>query len=185
MTTTKSINLLIEHACLKANHNAQQLSGRKIKSNARAVIASGCFAIAQQHHNSILILLKNNPPLHATAFSILRSLLEATIKGVWIYHTATEDEVDRFPIEDLQKSIKTMVKEIGSQIKNESIISKDYWNILCSYTHTGEWQIRHWLSSNDIEPFYSEKSIKELLKQTEQISSLLYSQILKLSSKEE
>ena len=184
MTTPDPIHEIIENAYLKANQCAQLIHGRRVKTDTRSDVAAGCFAIAQQHHNSILILLKNNPPLYATAFSILRSLLEATIKGIWLFHTATDEEIKKFPVENLKKTVNTMIKEIGEQMGKKSSINTNYWKTLCSYTHTGESQIQHWINTNNLEAYYPEESLRELLKKTEQISSLLYSQIMTLTNEE-
>lgn len=75
---------------------SQRLHGAHLKSDIRSKTAAACFAIAQQHHSSILILLSNQPALEATAMALLRPLLEATYRGIWVSRCASDEQVDRF-----------------------------------------------------------------------------------------
>ena len=180
MTTLTALKTTINEAIENTNLEAKKLQGRKIQNSERAKVTAACLAIAQQHHNSILVLLSNNSPLHATAFSLLRVFLEATIRGLWLAKIATDDQINLLKINSLEfPYFKTMFKELGeasNSKKNHQTIN-NAWSMLCSYTHTGEYQIQHWMNNLDIEPNYSEDQILELIKQTQNIANLTYAAI--------
>jgi len=161
---------LIE-AIENANRIALRLQGLKIRTDQRSRIAAACFAVSQQHHNSILILLANNPPLNATAFALLRLLIEATIRGLWVSHCATDQQLEYF-LKPEHKTLDTasMINAIGvaaSALGNlpETFKSfyKNNWNSLSAYTHTGDLQVQRWLFSNDIKPNYSSAEVSEVV----------------------
>lgn len=174
----------ITEAIEKANSQAKELHGRKIHNSERAELTAACLAIAQQHHNSILILLRNNPPLHATAFSLLRVFLEATIRGLWLNKIATDDQINLLKINSLEfPYFKTMLKELGesSNSKKSHQTINNVWSMLCSYTHTGEYQIQHWVNNLDIKPNYSEDQILKLINHTQNIANLTYTAVHSIS----
>lgn len=144
MTTLTALKTTINEAIENANLEAKKLQGRKIQNSERAEVTAACLAIAQQHHNSILVLLSNNSPLHATAFSLLRVFLEATIRGLWLAKIATDDQISQAKIKFPKKiPLKAMIRELDNKIDVEKKyeLKNDVYSLLCSYTHTGESQI--------------------------------------------
>lgn len=158
---------LLAKACEEANFIAQELHGLSLKSDFRSKAAAACFAIAQQHHSSILILLSNKPALEATAMALLRPLLEATFRGLWISHCATDEQVNNFVSGDKrQLDMASVIQALGELFNKEmarKVLHTNAWPILSSYTHTYEYQIQRWISTNAIEPNYSFDEIIWLL----------------------
>lgn len=149
----------------RANEIAESLHGLSAPFDDRTRTALACFAISQQHYNSILLLLSNQQPLEATAFALLRPLTESMIRGTWILYCATDDQVDTFTTEGTKLDMASMMKQVGSAIsKDLHGTIYQHWHSLSAYTHTGEHQVQRWLTTKDIEPKYSEKEIEELLR---------------------
>ncbi len=152
---------------------AVRLHGQKLKkSDLRSIVSASCFAVAQQHHNAILILLAHQPPLQATAFALLRLLVEATVRGSWLSHCATDEQVENF-VEPQRKQLDMASMQIAiDKVRgvtsdgyslHESLYKK-HWGALSEYTHTSARQVQHWLTTQDIEPVYSDAEVSELLK---------------------
>jgi hypothetical protein len=169
-------------AITEANSRAMELHGLRLKNDERSRVAAALFAIAQQHHTSILLLLNNREPLHASAFSLLRLLVETTIRGVWVMHCATEEQ-ERNVIEGNKKQLDTasMFAAIEEAIKGSSgrdLPIKDlydkHWKVLSAYTHSYEQRVQRWLATKDIEPTYSTEETEELVLRSNLIARLGY-----------
>ena len=163
--------MTLAEAVENANQLAMSLYGLQFKSDLRSRAAAACFAVAQQHHNAILLLLGNQVPLHSTAFALLRLLIEATIRGLWLSHCASDEQVSNFVMPQhkqldtvsMMKAIDTVVAVAGSRSSSYKSVYEKHWATLSSYTHTGEHQVQRWLSVNDIEPKYSTAEVSELI----------------------
>jgi hypothetical protein len=58
----------------------------------RVRAAAASFGIARDHHGSIVHLMKWS--LHSSSFALLRGLFEAYVRGLWLRHCATEQQID-------------------------------------------------------------------------------------------
>lgn len=169
----------LEQAKHRANEIAEALQGRHLKSDIRSRLCAACFAISQQHHNSILILLSRNPPLQATAFALLRVLAESTIRGLWLCHVATEEQVESYVESGTKLDMASMMKAVGKAADADAhgVIYK-HWPSLSAYTHTGELQVQRWLMTEDVEPSYSEPELLELVKLSGAIAEMALQTVL-------
>lgn len=165
-----------------ANQRARDLHGLHLRADDRSRLAASSFAIAQQHQSAILILLNNTPAVEATAFSLLRLLLETTLRGVWVLRCATEEQVQNI-INGTQKqidmaSIFTSVERglsefAGCDIKVKLLYEK-HWKVLSAYTHGYEQSVKRWLFTKDIEPSYSKQQIEELICLSDLVAQLAF-----------
>ena len=168
----------------KANDLATRLNGRRINGDYRSRVAATCFAVSQQHHNSILILLSRNPPLQATAFALLRPLVESVIRGLWLSHIATDTQVEDYVNSGTKLDMASMMKKLDSvtELTAFQSIYKDNWSSLSAYTHTGELQVQPWFKTNDIEPSYSEAEISELIRLSGLTAELAFQAVVAITS---
>lgn len=155
---------------------SQRLCGLRLKPDIRSRAAAACFAIAQQHHSSILILLSNRPALEATAMALLRPLLEATYRGLWVSHCATDEQVDSF-VSGAKKQLDmaSIISALGELFNRESVRDTLYipvWPVLSAYTHTYEQQVQRWVSTNAIEPNYEPDEVMWLLERANEAMRL-------------
>lgn len=152
--------------------------------NFRSKVSAICFAVSQQHHNSILILLSRNPPLEATAFALLRPLVESVIRGFWLLHVATDVQVEGYVNSGAKLDMASMIKsldEVTGLDAYQSIYKKN-WSVLSAYTHTGEFQVQRWFKTNDIEPRYSNAEISELISLAGLAARLAFQCVVAISS---
>ena len=156
----------LSDAIKEANNRAIALHGLKLKNDERSRVACSLFAIAQQHHNAILLLLSNVQPLQASAFSLLRLLIEATIRGTWVLHCATDEQVKNV-IEGNKKQLDTasMFEAIEKALNKDTDrvidvkkLYDNHWKVLSAYTHAFEQQVQRWLMTEDVEPITRPKN---------------------------
>ena len=161
----------LEAAISNANQRAGDLHGLRLREDNRSRLAASLFAIAQQHQSAILILLSNQPPVEATAFSLLRLLIETTVRGAWASHCATEAQLKNI-VDGTQKqidmaSVFTSVERSLSKDAEHNIDAKslydNHWKVLSAYTHGYEQQVLRWMVTKDIEPNYPVEEIEELI----------------------
>jgi hypothetical protein len=163
------------------------LNGKMLKSDLRSRLALGCFAIAQQHHSGIIILLSHQPPLQASAFAMLRSLAEAMFRGFWIAKCASDEKLkniltgDKKQI-DMATIIRDLIEAVGHSAKHEYFYKK-VWPRLSAYTHTYEESLLPWLRGPDIDGQYSEDEQITLLKNASLVASLIVLGVDSLSAK--
>ena len=87
------------HDALKLKQELEQrLVGLELKNSPRQRVAYACYTIAREHYSAILLLLQQDPPSHATAFALLRPVLEATLRGEWIAECASDEQIKSFAL---------------------------------------------------------------------------------------
>jgi hypothetical protein len=176
-------NMQLEQAKQRAIEIAEVLHGRHIKRDLRSRLCAACFAVSQQHHNSILILLSRNPPLQATAFALLRLLTESTFKGLWLFHVASDEQVENYVQSGTKLDMASMITSVGKAAGvNEHQAIYKHWHSLSAYTHTAEFQVQRWLTTENIEPGYSASELSELVNLSGVVAELAFQTVLSISS---
>jgi hypothetical protein len=161
----------IKDAREKAEALRLRLQDCKVKSDLRSRVAAACFGVAQQHHTAILMLVGSQPPLHATAFALLRLLVEATFRGHWASHCADNRELENLLTGDKRQwdaarmiaAVGRAAEAAGSTAAWQTFYQK-HWKPMSAFAHTYEDQLRCWLLTDDVKPTYSADAIAQLLK---------------------
>ena len=125
------------------------------------MIVAGCQDVALEHHKSIV--LTTNVQFHGSAFALVRIEFEAYVRGQWLRYCASDDEVERFKRDRLDKKFSKIIGDLESheafnvgvllQIKQES------WRAMNSFTHTGFLQVVRRVSATEIGSNYTEEEI--------------------------
>ena len=159
--------MTLDDAKIQAERYGQQLHGLGLPGDARSRVAFACFAVAQQHHSAMLILLDRPNPLQSSAFALLRPLMEATLRGEWVLHCATDDQVQNFALGGKQQldmaSVIKALEKLNPGSDAHRILYLNNWKIVSSYTHGFEHQVQHWLVESDVAPKYEPEQIAWLL----------------------
>jgi hypothetical protein len=141
----------------------QLVNGVEMAQTERNRAAGASFAIAQDHHQAIVFLLKNT--FHSSSFALLRCLFEAYLRGLWLKYCATDAQVTGFFGGD--EPPKSMVAEIEATPaftgKVLSRIKKESWRTMCGFTHTGGMHLQRWQSEDAIEPKFEAAELEECL----------------------
>ncbi len=143
--------------------------------------AAASFVIAQDHHVAIVFLMKNR--FYSSSFALLRSLFEAYLRGLWLKHCASDEQVLAFFRGG--EPPKTMVADIES---NEgftsgvlSRIKKENWSVMCEFTHTGGLHLLRWQSRDGEEPTFGSTELEECLNCAELFGAMAGLELVQLS----
>lgn len=173
----------------EASALARRLHGKALVSDLRSRVALSCFAIAQQHHSGIVLLLSHPLPLHSSAFALLRPLAEATFRGCWIAGCASEEKVRNVLTGDKKQiDTATIVRELQEATGrgNTNVdFYKRVWPQLSAYTHAYENSLDPWLRGQDIAPMFTEEELTSLLHRTSLSAKLIEAGVLSLLAHEE
>jgi len=164
----------------------QRIDGLEISSDERTRISAACFDVALEHQKAIVLLIANQ--LIGTAFSLVRLLFEAYIRGLWLGKCAKDQEIEKYKKNRLEKSFATLIQEI-EQVEGfqEGVLSKAKaasWKAMNSYTHSGFFQSVRRNKDETIEPNYDADEIMEVLGFTNSIGMLTALQIALMAGDE-
>lgn len=138
---------------------------KELPGGNRTRAAGSCFAIAQDHHHAIVLLVEHR--LYASAFSLLRSAFEAYVRGQWLAHCATDRQMEKYLKDWSPPKIDELLAAVeqtpGFSEKVLSRVKAKGWDTMCAYTHTGGLHIQRWNTSDGIEPNYAPEEILEVL----------------------
>lgn len=144
-----------------------EIENLQVNSAPRERASCACFSIAIQHHRSIVLLISKD--LTGSACALLRPMSEACIRGLWLHHKASDEEVDKLRNKDIvKKPFDELIKEIetvpGYDAGVLSAVIKATWKAMNSYVHCGFLQIEGMKTATSIEPNYSDDLKVDVLK---------------------
>lgn len=127
----------------------------------RSVIVVGTLAQIIEHHEGMLVLIRNDKI--GSAFSLVRSIVEGVYRGLWVNVCATEPQLQVFQKEDrLPLNITDMAQAIDAQYQAQGFfedLRARSWAAMCSYTHTGMLQLGRRFTGAIAKPAYTESEI--------------------------
>lgn len=160
---------------------------KELPGSNRTRAAGSCFAIAQDHHHAIVLLVEHQ--LYASAFSLLRSAFEAYVRGQWLAHCANDEQIEKY-LKDwsppkIDALLTAVEKTPGFSEQVLSRVKAKGWDTMCAYTHSGGLHIQRWNTSDGIEPNYSPQEVLEVLAFAEFIGVMSVLGIAELANDEE
>ena len=134
-------------------------------SDNRRRIAAACFAVVQEHHTAIVLLVDQGAA--SPAFSLARSVYEGYIRGAWLAYCASDDQLASFMAGNEPPKQSELIAALEKLPGYESLILSrvrvESWKALCDYAHIGSRMVTCWITSESIEPNFQEAEINELL----------------------
>jgi len=131
----------------------------------RRHLVLACYDVAMEHMAAVALLYRSG--LHGSMLSLLRSLFESVVRGMWLDRCASEGDLERFRNHKLEKSFGKVVREIESTFSNGpsqlSIIHANTWPALNGYTHTGYNQVVGRHGEEALGAAYGEKELRSAL----------------------
>lgn len=168
---------------------ARKLHEQPLRQSLRNRVAGACFAVALDHQQAVVVLLEHSPPIYSSAFALVRPAYESYVRGLWLSHCASDEQVESFLQGGNRLDMASLVAAVekagefdGSQLSG---IYKKNWSAFSSYTHTGGLQVQRWNTSEAIEPSYAESEINEVLRFTSAIALLSAVSVAALARNEE
>jgi hypothetical protein len=154
-----------------------------ISSGLRFRLAAGCLDVAHEHHKAIVLLVANR--LYGSAFSLVRLIFEAYVRGAWLHQRANDADLRRFESDNVDKTFAALVDEIEEldpfQSRILSAAKSQSWAAMNSFTHSGFSQVVRRNTPDSIEPDYSEGEILEALRFANAIALLSAAEIALLA----
>jgi hypothetical protein len=144
----------------------RQVDGLPLAEDSRRYrLAAGCLDMAMEHQKAMVVLVAKK--LFGSAFSLIRLISEAYIRGIWLHRRADENELEKFVKGDvpMYAHLLDAVERLEShQDKVFSTIKQQSWAAMNAYTHTGFHQIVRRQKEASIEPSYDEAEIIQAVK---------------------
>jgi hypothetical protein len=160
---------------------------KTLSGSNRTRAAGSCFAIAQDHHHAIVLLVDHR--LFASAFSLLRSAFDAYVRGLWLAHCATDEQIGKYLKDGSPPKIDTLLAAVEKMPGfSEQVLSRvkaKNWGAMCAYTHSGGLHLQRWNTSDGIEPNYSLEEVLDVLTFAEFIGVMSVLGIAELATDEE
>lgn len=139
--------------------------------------SSAYQSIALEHCQIIYRLLSEDSP--TSAFALLRSQFDATVRGFWVRIGWTTAEISAFLRDELDMpSLGTMIS--GLEAKDPdcfptgqlSAYKARVYSDLCDLNHGGVYQLRAWMQGGQIKPKYERKAMAVVLRIAAHLSRL-------------
>ena len=141
----------------------------------RAALVMAFGSMAMEHFRSIVMLVESRVAL-GSALALFRPLLDAIIRGEWLYFCASDLErrsflerklqLDSSPFRTNKPGKQDMARELDVRLglTNRFELYAPFYSQMCDYTHTGHEAVARRISSDGgIEPSYPESQIRSLL----------------------
>ncbi len=153
----------------------ESMNGLEWSSDTRSVIAGGCLDVALEHHEAIILLVKNKHI--GSAFALVRCVFEAYIRAVWLHRCASDFELESFQNEKLYKKFDDILSEIktieGFDAGILSEVKKHWWSPMNSFTHCGYAQVARRYNGMAIGPDYDEEDVCKALRFVDGVALLV------------
>ena len=139
-----------------------------LPNSKRMQLASGCLHLTIEHGQSIVVLTQEK--CFGSALALQRPLLETFERGLWLWHAATDDQVDaagrdEFPLKNgILNGLNKALERDGT-----SYMGGGFWKRLCSYTHGGYQQIGARLTKEGLQSNYTFDEVKQVLRSSEMV----------------
>ena len=162
-----AINQRLQESERSLNWVHSKLDGMNISQlpdDKRAQLAAACWHVAIEHSMAIVVLVRQT--LHGSALTLIRPLFEAYVRGMWLMHAATKDDLDRAGRDKFPNDFNRLVNELDEKfpsLRPFSAVKKQSWKRLCSFTHTGYQQIGARLTPQGLGYDYQDSEILQAL----------------------
>jgi hypothetical protein len=149
----------------------------------RVHLACGAWHVGIEYHQAIVTLVHDG--LLAAAMALVRPMLEAFVRGMWLAYAATDAEVDRAGEDHFPNNVDKLIGDLkkAEQVPHEelAVLKSQWWKRLCSYTHTGYQQIGARLTMGGIGYDYSDAEMVEPLMWADWVALLITSAFAKVA----
>jgi len=140
-------------------------AGLAFDATERNLLASGCFDVALEHQAAIALLYSSR--LYGPAFALLRVLAESVVRGMWLLHCASEDELASFKHGKMNQTFDKLTKDVeravGDTLQVLSGFKQTAWGSLNGFTHTGMHQVSRRHKPGRVEGNYPDDELAKAL----------------------
>lgn len=157
-----------------------------IEGLAQSQFIGAMLYVAFNHCDGIQTLAQKKN--FASAYALVRPMLETSFRAMWLHRCATEEQVQSCMDNDKWKSAWDLVQEIEATNGNTPILSgiwSDVRPVLHSYTHGGvQNAVRQLGSENSIMPNLPDLEVFQLMQTVGLLSWMILAEMIDLSKNE-
>ncbi len=162
-------------------------SGITLPADERSLLAVGCFDMTLEHQAAIALLHSSELP--GSTLALLRVLTESLVRGLWLLHCATDDELAKFKRGKIDKEFKDLISEFEAKIGTpQGVLSglKDRaWKAMNGFTHTGFVQVSRRHAAGRVEANYPEHELAQALDIAGALGMVAAGQLIGMSERPE
>lgn len=144
----------------------QRIDGVEIKTTLRGRLIAASLDIALEHQRAIVTLISSRKA-DGSAFALLRLLFETYVRGVWLHHCASDQDLQRVKRDKLKKEFGALIADLERcppfAVGVLSTVKRRSWRAMNSYTHSGYLQLVRRNTATTIEANYTEDEVLEVL----------------------
>ncbi len=160
----------------------------KIEGDHRHRIPAQLYDLALEHAGSILDLI--DTCRYASAFALVRCEFECFVRGAWIHHRATDDEIEQFVEKDeikpkIWQLIEALEQHPPFEDKLLSNVKEKVWTPMNGYTHGGIHQVSRRLVGDFIEPAFEDESLLEVIQFAGIMGLIAFGEIAAMAERED
>ena len=135
----------------------------------RSILLMSFGSLAIEHYRAMCMLCRSQIAI-GSALALFRPMLDAIIRGEWLYRIATDEQIElfmkrRFHFEGI--GFKQMTSALDESATPETKVLStfnEYYQNLCDYTHSGHDAVYHRIAEDGgVEPTYDEDRVRLLL----------------------
>ncbi|HEY9578307.1 MAG TPA: DUF5677 domain-containing protein [Rhizorhapis sp.] len=165
-----------------------KLPGVKIDGDHRHRIPAQLYDLALEHAASILHLI--DTCRYASAFALVRCEFECFVRGAWIHHRATDEEIEQFVEKDeikpkIWQLIEALEQHPPFEDKLLSNVKEKAWTPMNGYTHGGIHQVSRRLVGDFIEPAFEDESLLEVIQFAGIMGLIAFGEIAAMAERED
>lgn len=121
----------------------ENTSGIELPGDERSILAIGCLDVALEHQAAIALL--HSSELYGSALALLRCETESLVRGLWLLHAASLEDIERFRCGKVKQEFRELIDMLESKINQRSGILSGLrdraWKAMNDFTHTGFVQV--------------------------------------------
>lgn len=133
------------------------INGVEVSSDDRTRLAAGCLDRVLEHQKAIVLLTANH--LYGSAASLVCLVFESYVRGIWLYFSASESELEDFKNDKLRKTFAQLIEDVEKHeaysegaLSSVKALSWKSWKTMNSFKHTGFYQVVRRNKESEISP---------------------------------
>jgi hypothetical protein len=174
---TPELEYELEYSKLTTEFIESILMNTEYQNSDRVVLVLAYAALNLEHQSAIRILIEQNH--RGSAFALVRSQVEACLRGLWVLRFSSEDEVKSIKDDGAEPfpKFRPMTVALDSGLGTVDLFQgiARSWGTLNGFTHSGLEQLAmRFNASGDLQPTYPDIKCRYLLRSSASTALLMF-----------
>lgn len=159
-----------------------------VKGDHRHRIPAQLFDLSIDHGSSIQQLIALNQ--FSSAFALMRCQFECFVRGAWLFHCASDEEIEIFVKKDrIDGTLGSLIEKLETKppfdCKILSHIKNGSMKAMHGYTHGGLHQVSRRINGEYIESSFEDAELSEVIRLTTVLALIAFAQIATIAERED